>query len=299
MGTEDVQKFGGDWTEQKLRILREYMSKYTTILSKYPFRFAYIDAFAGTGYRQKKERDDDPEDLLFPELVDEAQRFLDGSAKIALDCRPSFHRYVFVEKSPKRVADLRMLVDSHPRRESVEIQQRDANEYLRDLSRKDWRKSRALVFVDPYGMQVEWSTLQALGATEAVDVWLLVPISAINRCLKRDGCVSAGLCKRLDRFFGTSDWMDHLYERAEVGQQQLFSDEYSSPDPVTKVSWQAVGDYVHRRLKECFARVPEPGILKRGNSPLFMLAFAAANPRAAAAERIASYLLDRDLERPR
>ena len=44
-------KFGGNWTEEKLERVRKYLSAYTTIMSKQPFRFAYIDAFAGTGYR--------------------------------------------------------------------------------------------------------------------------------------------------------------------------------------------------------------------------------------------------------
>ena len=34
----------------------------------------------------------------------------------------------------------------------------------------DWKTHRAVVFLDPYGMQVEWKTIQALGQTEAVDL---------------------------------------------------------------------------------------------------------------------------------
>lgn len=53
--------FGGDWTDTKLAVLRNYLSAYTTALKDKPrpnFRFqkVYIDAFAGTGYRTPSRR---------------------------------------------------------------------------------------------------------------------------------------------------------------------------------------------------------------------------------------------------
>ena len=100
-----MQQFGGDWTEKKLTCLKKYLGSYTTIMSnqktwngKLKFRYAYIDAFAGTGYRELKE-DDDMNNLLFPELAEEEpQTFLDGSARIALNTVPRFTKYIFIEK---------------------------------------------------------------------------------------------------------------------------------------------------------------------------------------------------------
>ncbi len=36
------------------------------------------------------------------------------------------------------------------------------------------RSRRAVMFLDPYGMQVEWSTLQAVASCSKVDLWLLL-----------------------------------------------------------------------------------------------------------------------------
>jgi hypothetical protein len=47
--TGSSHKFGGRWTEQKLGILRKYLSAYTKALSRKQFETAYIDAFAGRG----------------------------------------------------------------------------------------------------------------------------------------------------------------------------------------------------------------------------------------------------------
>ena len=43
-------RFGGDWTTSKLKILGAYLAAYTRALRNQPFKTAYIDAFAGTGY---------------------------------------------------------------------------------------------------------------------------------------------------------------------------------------------------------------------------------------------------------
>jgi hypothetical protein len=48
------------------------------------FKTVYIDAFAGTGYRELHKKSN-PGELMLPELADdESQEFMDGSAKIAL-----------------------------------------------------------------------------------------------------------------------------------------------------------------------------------------------------------------------
>ncbi len=59
------------------------------------FRFAYIDAFAGTSYRTQKSSEVQGE-LLFPEFADkETRRFLEGSVRIALQVTPRFNKYIF------------------------------------------------------------------------------------------------------------------------------------------------------------------------------------------------------------
>jgi len=73
------------------------------------FRFAYIDAFAGTGYTALKNRKVDAASL-FPELTKgEIKEFADGSARIALKVQPRFNKYIFIEKDPTRFAELNKL----------------------------------------------------------------------------------------------------------------------------------------------------------------------------------------------
>jgi three-Cys-motif partner protein len=64
MTNDQMQLFGGSWTEQKLAILAEYLSRYNTALKKQRFTRIYVDAFAGTGYRQRRRAQSLMQDLF-------------------------------------------------------------------------------------------------------------------------------------------------------------------------------------------------------------------------------------------
>ena len=104
-------QFGGKWTTEKLERVAKYLRAYSTIMTKQAFRFAYIDAFAGTSYRTQKSSEVQGE-LLFPEFAEkETRRFLEGSARIALQVTPRFSKYIFIEKELTRCNELNKLKD--------------------------------------------------------------------------------------------------------------------------------------------------------------------------------------------
>jgi len=151
------QKFGGDWTDQKLEMVRQYLGAYTQIMSRQPFDFAYIDAFAGTGYREVKTKQTH-EIPLFPELAQaDSQKLLDGSASIALRIQPPFTKYIFIEKEQKRFEQLQKLRTEFPDLANrISLINEDCNAYLQDRCKNyNWKKHRAVLFLDPFGMQVE------------------------------------------------------------------------------------------------------------------------------------------------
>lgn len=204
-------EFGGDWTEQKLAVLRKYLSAYTTALERQPFEKLYIDAFAGTGYRTPPQKISDApqtqQSALLPELEDaEAKGLLAGSAKIALETDPPFERYVFVERSPNRCSALEGLRHEFPLlADRIDVRQMEANVAIRRLSAMDWISRRAVLFLDPYGAQVEWATIEAVAETRAIDLWILFPLSAVNRMLTRSGKIPEDWRLCLNRLFGTEN----------------------------------------------------------------------------------------------
>ena len=276
-----AHRFGGDWTEQKLQVLSEYLARYLLALKNQPFHTVYVDAFAGTGYRTERE-DDAPEgELLFPELAKDAPvKLLEGSAVRALRLDPPFNEYVFIEKSRARVQDLESLRKEHPAR-TIVVRQGDANDVIRDLCEGDWRRQgrRGVLFLDPYGMQVEWTTLEAVARTQAIDMWLLFPLGiGVDRLVTRSGKIPEGWSRRLDLLYGTSAWRDLFYKVERT--RNLFGEE---EDIREKASREVMGQYFIDRLKTIFADVAsEPLVLSNSaGCPLYLFCFAAANPRGA------------------
>jgi three-Cys-motif partner protein len=293
-------RFGGDWTQAKLDVLKDYLAAYTKALkdkptAAQPFRKAYIDAFAGTGTRTARERDTSiaADTLLFPDLNEPApQKLLDGSAKLALQVEPRFEKYIFIERSAERCEQLEALKTEFPAlADDIDIRQGEANDVIQKLCAPltKWKSRRAVLFLDPYGMQVEWKTIEAVAATKAIDLWLLVPLGmGMNRLVTKSGRLPESWRQRMDAFLGTTAWYDEFYKvdtkPTLFGEQQV----------QVKASMDVMAGYFNGRLKQVFAGVvDEPGVLwNSANNPLYLLCFAVGNERGKEiALRIANHLL--------
>jgi three-Cys-motif partner protein len=287
-------RFGGSWTEDKLDRVKRYLDKYMVIFRKYPnLTPMYVDAFAGTGYREQTIEPGAAQ-LPFPDLDKEEQAFLKGSARIALEIDPPFGQYVFIEANPIHAAALIELKREFSHlKERMDIVPGDANAFLKKwCSTTKWHDHRAVVFLDPCGTQVEWSTVQRLAATESVDLWYLFPLSAVTRLMPRAGKPPAGWVDRINLIYGTDTWQEEFYPRKS--DATLFGDiETGYRDADLK----AITQFTLSRLRSEFPAVaPNPLILRndRNNSPLFLLCFAVASKRREtqnAALRIASHIL--------
>jgi three-Cys-motif partner protein len=280
--------FGGDWTTDKLERVRKYLCAYTTIFKKNPrasyFTTIYVDAFAGTGERiesASRRGKAKPTDSLGDEGDTDAQSLQKGSARIALEVDPLFDRFVFIERSAKRVKELQKLRSEFPDRANViQIDQGDANELLKQwCQRSDWQKHRAVVFLDPYGMQVDWATIEAIAATKAIDLWLLFPLGvAINRLLTRNEPPPKNWADALTRFFGNEEWKQEFY--AKKKERTLFGEEETERK---EADFERIGRFFLKRLKTVFAQVaPNPLILTNSRGvPIYLLCFAVGNPKGA------------------
>lgn len=233
-----------------------------------------------------------PSDLLFPDLAAiEPQALLDGSARLALQVDPPFDRYVFIERNRDRSRALELLREEFPeRRKRISIRTGEANDEIREMCARNWSRHRAVLFLDPYGTQVEWETIEAIAATKAIDMWLLFPLGmGVNRMLTRSGEIPTSWRQRLDTLLGTNAWLGAFYETQTT--QTLFGGE---DERIVKASTETIGRFFNDRLKWVFAGVAEtPAVLRNSTgSPLYLLCFAAANEKGAAiAVRIADHLL--------
>lgn len=311
-GEAQGHHFGGAWTEDKLSRVRGYLGAYTTIFTSNErarhFRTTYVDAFAGTGARSSRASlpSQRTEGSLFEdaEADPEAQSFKQGSARAALEVEPAFDSYVFVDQNLDHADQLKRLGDEFPEKtEKISVEAAEANLFLkRWCAETDWGANRAVVFLDPYGMQVDWSTIEAIAATKGIDLWVLFPLGqAVNRLLTRRRIPEGALADRLTRHLGTESWREEFYRAADAAadeaQPSMFEDIEEDERGILKTaSLDAIGSFFVRRLGEIFAGVtPNPLMLRNSrNVPIYLLCFAAGNPRGApTAVNIAGHVLGR------
>jgi three-Cys-motif partner protein len=290
-------KFGGTWTSDKLERVQKYLCAYTKIFNKNPraayFTTIYVDAFAGTGERVESAGPrPNAADVLDQEELAEADAWQKGSARIALEVDPPFNQFLFVERSAKRVRELeKMRTDFPDRARAIRIEQGDANEVLQQWCRdSDWLRQRAVVFLDPYGMQVDWATIEAIAKTQAIDLWTLFPLGmAVNRLLTRNEPPPPQWANALTRFFGNDEWKKEFYQKKK--ELTLFGEEETERK---EANFERIGEFFLKRLKGVFAQVASNPLIMTNSKgvPIYLLCFAAGNPKGApTAVKIANDIL--------
>ncbi|MER9623287.1 three-Cys-motif partner protein TcmP [Mesorhizobium sp. M0222] len=279
----DDHEFGGQHTEIKLAIVEQYLKRYSAALHTWCDHVWYIDAFAGTGKRtvRVKAREGDLLEEPVPEQVEQRR----GSAQIAIDIKPPFDRLIFMDMRHKHVAALLSLKAANTHLD-ISVLKGDANELIqKEIAWDGWKRTRAVMFLDPYGMAVEWATLEKIAATKAIDVWYLFPLAGLYRQAARDmSKIDANKEAAITRMLGTDDWKTELYSKAKLPPTTDLLGYLDSDDTLQRnADVGALEQYVKRRLKSIFAEVLDPYPLPVVEKPQrFSLFCAISNPSAKA-----------------
>ena len=268
MHSGQVRKFGGTWSESKLDCVEDYARAYLQVMRNQRWTLDYVDAFAGRGKQALKSGAmNSVSEAFFGDQSErsDTEEFLVGSAIRALSAsagsaRP-FDHFLFIDADEHSCAELRSVVHSDfPGLEhTVTVTCDDANSALEDyVDSIDWSGTRALVFLDPYGLEVDWGLIQKLAATGGCDVWYLFPLGGVIRMMTNSGEIPDYWSARLDRLLGTHDWYEEFYKRNP--QQSLF--ETDTETLLKDASTQHVVDYIRSRLGTVFAAVSDAGVLR-------------------------------------
>jgi three-Cys-motif partner protein len=284
-------RFGGPHTDDKVARLGAYLQAFTIALKRQGFELIYIDAFAGSGERTEV-RPVLP--LLDGDNAEPQVVTVPGSARLAIEITPPFDRLVLIENDTERHAALKQLRATNPTRQ-IECHNRDANAVVQNLCRTThWRGTkgiRGVIFLDPFGMEVEWATIAAIADTRALDLWCFFPLMGLYRQAAHD-VVKINAKKRalLNRVLGTDQW-----ERTWYGTPHGPMDLFDQPQTAIRMAGvNAIERYVKARLESVFkGAVLDPyRIYNKQGAPLASLFFAVSNPRAVqVATEIAGYIL--------
>lgn len=278
--------FGNDWTEQKLICVKDYAASWAAIMEyekkKWGWKTHYIDAFSGSGtYSPKKKKNDDAHhtSLFGDETEAEKQEVRAGSAQLAIKQVPKFDRVDLIEINPEHASNLRSIAGDELNKR-VFVHEADVNKKLCELAKSLTKNDRALLFLDPYGCQVWWETLQKIAATEVVDVWYLFSIMGINRKLTlTPDKIPPHEREILNKCLGTDLWEKFFYK------QNVDTDLFGEiPKTTRKAAPLDVERFFQEHLGIIFPTV-SPHCLRlknKKNGHMFSLYFAISNPHDSA-----------------
>ncbi len=198
----------GPWAAEKHQLLDHYLSAYTTIMKGQSWcrnGYHYIDAFAGTGRPMLRDAHE--------------QRYIDGSPRIALSIENPFTTYSFIEMARWRVEQLERLRREFPGR-TIHVLRGDCNrvivEHITPRVRRE-RFNRGFIFLDPFGVNMAWDTIEQIASTGALEILLNFPTMALNRAAlhnRPDALTTTGVAQ-MNRVWGSEEWRGLLYERRQ------------------------------------------------------------------------------------
>ncbi|SFK03211.1 three-Cys-motif partner protein [Sphingomonas sp. NFR04] len=279
--------FGAGWTEVKLNAISAYSTFFTGAIGR-KFDIWYVDPFAGTGSRSSEE---EVGGIFEGEPFSTIEKRYPGSAARALTVDPPFHHFRFGDTKKQHIQALEELVAFYPEKDAKVIR-KDANDFVRGMFGDPFwsdpngrgKGSRALVFLDPYGLEVKWSTLEALANCQKADVWFLANLKAAVQQLSHDHAkLDDGKRRALCEYFGTDQWEAKFYSEAPSGGGLLsFMDERKK----RSASKAEIADFHRNQLEGLFKYVSPPLPLAVGSVDDYFLLYCMSNNPAPAARAL-------------
>jgi three-Cys-motif partner protein len=199
------------WTALKLILVKYYIKPYLEILAR-KGKVAYVDLFSGPGLDLMGE-------LKVPVL---------GSPMIPIVIKESkyeFSKYVFSDTNSTYIEALRKRISYYKNMgDSIRLLNEDANEVVKKLPDLLNDIDHAFVFVDPEGMELDWSSVCHLVNDVQCDLIINFPSAGITRNLDNQGAKI-----RLKKFLGieqeippnaTAEWAIKIYRAslANIGK---------------------------------------------------------------------------------
>lgn len=304
--------WGGSWTEEKLEVFEKYVNAYLSIMHSnrkkfggWPRTILYIDGFAGSGTRGESDKITESSQTIFFPITDEEKSVYQGSPERVLKLKMKFDRYIFIDKDASSLDSLKKrLQEKELITNNCIFIKGDLNNEL--IENKDIFNNKdlvALIFLDPFGMNVKWKTIESFSSSQdlsddnnkqfqfkssskkRIDLWILLPSGVIvNRLLDRKGNLKH--IKKLTEFFGmTEDEIKSIfYQNVEIKDSQLglLFDSETDTNPAfikSNDSINKIRNIYVQQLKKVFNYVTEePLVLKNNrNVPIYHFVFASNN----------------------
>lgn len=191
----------GEWSELKLKCIRQYIGAYTNILSFGKFRdFYFLDLFSSAGCCKSRA----------------TKQSINGSPKIALEVKPPFSRYYFFELDHSKINELESIRECSPLKDQVFIIEGDCNERVGEVLRDIGDGIPFMSLLDPQAGDLYWDTIAQISQKSKSEVLINFPLGmAITRYmpLSEGSSISKEMEKKIDQIFGNFNWRPIYQER--------------------------------------------------------------------------------------
>jgi three-Cys-motif partner protein len=265
----------GPWSEEKLELLTKYLKAYSVIMNEqrksWLRSYYYIDAFAGSVKPQAQAKDQDE------------KRYIDGSPIKALQTEPRFNGYWFIDMDPRRIERVKELKVQFPD-SAIDIYQGNCNEILlNDVIPRlaNSLQTRAFVFLDPYGLQVNWETVAELANTGICDIFVNFSVMGVTRLLPKDRKPGPEVIDQLNNVMGSTDWINQIYREPTTQQLDLFGNQQESSLSRETIPAEWLASLYTSHLSSLFPHVSKSILMRNStNSALYALCLASHNSAA-------------------
>jgi three-Cys-motif partner protein len=190
---------------------------------KNKWKLVYFDGFAGSGSRNEgmKETSSDLLQELFRDYCldeQELETYKGAAERVLSISQRGFDFYYFVDKDKESSLKLHELLAPFENDKTLVYRNSDANKQIEMLANAMHNDNglAALVLLDPFGMQVDWKSIELLKGTRT-DLWILIPTGVIvNRLLDRRCELTHA--EKLTTFFGKDEnfLKDYFYTKKRI-----------------------------------------------------------------------------------
>jgi three-Cys-motif partner protein len=251
----------GYWSQIKLDFVKKYAAAYSRIITaqKQPsFAPVFIDGISIAAIHMSRG----------------SRTYIPGSPVNVLLITPEFYRYYLIDIRGEKTSALKQMVADNPK---VSVIPGNCNDALttRVFPHVQWNQyRRGLCLLDPYGLHLDWKTIEAAGKLKTLDVVLSLPVADVNgNALWRS---PAGMnrpdLEQLTRFWGNDSWNGGSSESSNAASGRS-----------SKADTDAIAAAFRARLQSAagFKHVPDPMPMRSSKGVLnYYLFFAAQKPLA-------------------
>jgi three-Cys-motif partner protein len=213
------------------------------------------------------------------------KELIPGSPLNALAIDPPFEEFHLVDLKPERVDNLQRLTRD---RKNVHIYSGDSNGLLiaEVFPRVRYQEyKRALCVLDPYGLHLAWSVIEAAAQAKTIEIFLNFPVMDMNMnvLLWRPEGASQDDVARMNAFWGDDSWRTAAYSQ----QETLFGPQEE------KQTNETIAEAFRQRLIDVagFKYVPEPAPMRNSKGAVVYYLFFAAHE--ATADKILGEIFDK------